>query len=78
MSDIKMTKEQFVGALQCKTADELIAYCKEQGFALSHEDAEKFLSQYLERELSVENIENVAGGICAGAVSCGCLGIGFA
>ncbi len=78
MAEVKMTKEQFAGALQCKNADELIAYCASLGYTLTNEDAEKFLSQNDERELSVDNIENVAGGLCAGAVSCGCLGIGLA
>jgi predicted ribosomally synthesized peptide with nif11-like leader len=78
MSEVKLTKEQFSGAIQCNTADELIAYCKELGYDLSREDAEKFISQSAERELAVDNIENVAGGtFCAGALCLGCLGIGI-
>jgi predicted ribosomally synthesized peptide with nif11-like leader len=78
MSEVRMTKEEFAGALECKTADELVAYSKEHGYDLSQDDAEKFLSQTKEQELSVDNIEDVAGGLCAGAVSIACLGIGLA
>ncbi len=78
MADIKMSKEQFAAALECKTVDELIAYCKQQGYELEREDAEKFLAQNAEGELNIDSLENVAGGLCAGAISCGCLGIGFA
>ena len=78
MAEVKLTKEQFVKAAECKTADELIAYCKSLGYDLSREDADKFISQSADRELTVDDVENTAGGICAGAVSCGCLGIGFA
>jgi hypothetical protein len=73
-----MSKEEFVGALDCKTADDLIAYCSERGHELSRDDAEKFLAVNEEQELTVDNIESVAGGLCAGAISIGCLGIGFA
>ena len=78
MAEVKLTKEQFAKAAECKTADELIAYCKNLGHELCREDAEKFLSQSAERELTVEDVENTAGGVCAGAISCGCLGIGLA
>ena len=78
MAEVKLTKEQFVKAAECKTADELIAYCKSLGYDLSREDADKFILQSADRELTVDDVENTAGGFCAGAVSCGCLGIGFA
>jgi hypothetical protein len=78
MAEVRMTKEQFVGALECKTADELISYSEKHGYELSQEDAEKFLAQNKEQELTADNIENVAGGLCGAAVSCGCLGIGLA
>lgn len=78
MADLKLTKEQFAKAMECQSAQELVDYCKWLGLDLPLEDAEKFISQNAESELSVDNIENVAGGVCAGALSCGCLGIGLA
>ncbi len=78
MDEVKLTREQFAKAAECKTPEELIAYCKELGYNLSQEAAEKFLAQSGDQELTVDDVENLAGGICAGAVSCGCLGIGLA
>ena len=78
MSEVKITKELFAQAIQCKDADELIALCKENGIELTMEQAEKFLTQVKEQELTLDNIEDVAGGqFCAGAVSIPCLGIGI-
>lgn len=39
----ELTPEQLALAKSCKTADELIAKAKEQGFELTQEDAEAFL-----------------------------------
>ena len=39
----ELTPEQLALAKSCKTAEELIAKAKEQGFELTQEDAEAFL-----------------------------------
>ena len=75
---MQLTKEQFAKACECKTADELIAYAKELGFDLPRDAAEKFLAQMADQALDVNDVENVAGGVCGAAVSIGCLGPGIA
>ena len=70
-------KELFLKALECKTADELVAFCKENGKEITTEDAEKFLAQTKDKELSIDSIENVGGGqTCVGALSIPCVGVG--
>lgn len=39
----ELTPEQLALAKSCKTAEELIAKAKEQGFELTQDDAEEFL-----------------------------------
>ena len=39
----EITKEMFAKAMQCKTADELIALAKTGGLELTREEAEAFL-----------------------------------
>ena len=75
---MQLTKEQFAKACECKTAEELIAYAKELGIDLPKDAAEKFLAQATDQQLSVDDVENVAGGLCVAAVSVGCLGPGIA
>jgi hypothetical protein len=77
MPDMKVSKEFLAEALKCATADELLAMCKEKGVALTREEAEKFLEQVKEKELSLDSIEDVEGGqTCIGAVSIPCVAVG--
>ncbi len=75
--DVKVTKEIFQRALECKSAGELMEFCKEQNIDITPEDAEKFLSQVSEQELDLDTVEQTAGGICFLAVKATfCIGIG--
>ena len=75
--DVKVTKEVFTRALKCKDADELLALCKEENIQITKEDAEKFIAQASEQELDLNEVGDLAGGACVGAVSgTFCLGIG--
>lgn len=60
----KFTQEQLNKAMECKTADELIAFAKENGIELAKEQAEKYLTQLTgaDMPLSDEDMEKVAGG----------------
>ena len=77
--DVKISKELFARALECKNVDELLAFCKKENIQLSKEDAEKFLAQVNDQELELNAVSNVAGGeFCVGAVSgTFCVGIGI-
>ena len=58
----KITKEMLAKATKCKTADELIALAKAQGIEITKDEAEAFLNELDDMELSSEVLECVAGG----------------
>ena len=49
-------------AMACKTADELMALAKAEGYELTKEEAEAFLAEVSEVELSDEVLQKAAGG----------------
>ena len=59
----KITKEMVAKALECKTADELIALAKYNGVTLTKEEAEAYLAELEDMELDEEALDKVAGGI---------------
>ncbi|MBR5672389.1 MAG: Nif11-like leader peptide family RiPP precursor [Spirochaetales bacterium] len=60
----KITKEMVDKALKCETADELVALAKAEGFTLTKEEAEAYLSEMDNMELDEDALDNVAGGMC--------------
>ena len=58
----KITKEMIEKAEQCKTADELVALAKAEGFTLTKEEAEAYLAELENMELDEEALDKVAGG----------------
>ena len=69
----KITKEMLEKAMQCKTAEELMAFAKDEGIELSMEEAEAYLSELEDFELDGEHLKTVAGGTqlnCWGLGSC--------
>ena len=69
----ELTKEMIEKAMQCKTAEELMAFAKDEGIELSMEEAEAYLSELEDFELDGEHLKTVAGGTqlnCWGLGSC--------
>ena len=58
----KITKEMVAKALECETADELVALAKAEGFTLTKEEAEAYLAELENMELDEEALDKVAGG----------------
>ena len=58
----EITKEMFAKAMQCETADELIALAKAEGITLTKEEAEAYLAELEDFELDEGTLKNVAGG----------------
>ena len=58
----ELSKEMITAAMQCKTADELIALAKSGGYEITKEEAEAYLSDIEDLELDSEHLEMVAGG----------------
>ena len=58
----ELTKEMFVKAMQCETADELIALAKTGGYELTKEEAEAYMAELEDFELDEATLSKVAGG----------------
>ena len=62
----KITKEQLKKALECKTAEELMALAKTEGYDITKEQAEAYLDEMENRQLDRRDLDKVAGGAGAG------------
>ena len=58
-----ITKEMLAKAMQCKTADELMALAKAEGYDITKDEAEAYFVELSEVELDSETLKNVAGGV---------------
>ena len=58
----EITKETIGKAIQCETADELIALADSEGIELSKEEAEAYLAELEDFELDSDVLQKVAGG----------------
>ena len=66
-----LTKEQILKAMQCKTADELVALAKSEGYDVTKEHAQAFLDEFEDREIDEEMLKKVAGGeVCYAVGGC--------
>ncbi len=59
----EITKEMIEKAMQCKTAEELIALAKTGGINLTKDEAEAYLAELTDLELDNETLEKIAGGV---------------
>ena len=62
----ELTKEMLVKAMQCETAEELMAYAKSANMDMTKEEAEAYLAELSEFELRDGDLERVAGGKAPG------------
>ena len=58
----EFTREQIQKAVDCKTAEELMALAKAEGFDVTKEQAQAFLDEFADRELDEEMMKKIAGG----------------
>ncbi|MBO7430636.1 MAG: Nif11-like leader peptide family RiPP precursor [Spirochaetia bacterium] len=70
----KLTKEMLEKAAMCQNADDLVALAKIKGIEITKEEAEAYLDELEDFELTSEALENVAGG-GAKARLFGCSGV---
>ena len=59
----ELTKEMIEKAMQCETAEDLMALAKTEGMELSKEEAEAFLDKLEDIELDGAFLNKVAGGL---------------
>ncbi len=62
----EITKEMLEKAIQCETAEELMAYAKTEGVDITKEEAEAYLAELSEFELKDGELERAAGGKAPG------------
>ncbi len=67
ISKNELTKEMLVKALQCETAEELMAYAKTENVDITKEEAEAYLAELSEFELKDVDLERAAGGKAPGS-----------
>lgn len=60
----KITNDMIKRAKECKTADDLIALAKSEGFEITKEEAESFLAELENIELDSKELDKIAGGYC--------------
>ena len=58
----EITKEMLAKAMQCETADELMALAKAEGFAITKDEAEAYMAEMDDQERDSEQLKLVAGG----------------
>ena len=58
----ELTKEMIDKAMQCETAEDLIALAKSEGIELTKEEADAYLAELEDFELDEGMLKNVAGG----------------
>ena len=60
----ELTKAQVAKAIQCKTADELMALAKGSGFDITKAEAEAYMAELADVELDEAQLQKAAGGGC--------------
>ena len=60
----EITKEMIEKAMQCRTADELMALAEAEGVELTKAEAETYLAELADVELDNNALGKVAGGDC--------------
>ena len=62
----ELTKEMIAKAMQCKSAEELIAFAKSEGIDITKEEAEAYMAEMADVELDEETLTKAAGGKAPG------------
>ena len=60
----EITKAQMLKAIKCKTADELLELVKAEGYDITKEEAESYMTELSDFELDGIALKNIAGGKC--------------
>ena len=62
----EITKEMLEKAMQCETAEDLIAFAKTQGLEITKEEADAYMEELASCELEDGDLDYVAGGKAPG------------
>ena len=56
-----LSQEQMLKAMQCATVQELVSFAKEQDLNLTHEEAEAYLAEFSDLELTEQELQSING-----------------
>ena len=59
----ELSREQIEKALACKTAEELMAAAKAEGFDITKDEAEAYMAELADFELDEKTLAKAAGGM---------------
>ena len=59
----ELSREQIEKALACKTAEELMAAAKSEGYELTKDEAEAYMAELADFELDEKTLAKAAGGM---------------
>ena len=65
-----LTKEQIEKAMACKTAEELMAAAKAEGIELTKDEAEAYMAELADVEITDAELKHAAGGFCLRYFNC--------
>jgi predicted ribosomally synthesized peptide with nif11-like leader len=60
----EITKAMIEKAMQCQSAEDLMALAKAEGFVITKDEAEAYMAELADVELDGKELNNVAGGGC--------------
>ena len=66
----EITKEMLEKAMQCKTAEDLIAFAKTEGVDITKAEAEAYMIELTDVELDGASLKKIAGGDCYAVDGC--------
>ena len=70
ISKNELTKEMIEKAMQCKTAEDLMALAKAEGVAITKDEAEAYMAELADVELDGAALKKIAGGDCYAVDGC--------
>ena len=59
---VELTEEQFMRGIECNTAEEMMKLCKEGGIDVTKEEAQKYVDNLADIDLTPEQMKEIAGG----------------
>ena len=59
---VELTEEQFMRGIECNTAEEMMKLCKEGGIDVTKEEAQKYVDNLADIDLTPEQMKAIAGG----------------
>ena len=67
---VNLSEEVIAKAMQCETPEQLVELAKSEGYDLTKEEAQAYLSEMDDFELDHQQLKAVAGGWCPNDCDC--------